>query len=155
MLRVLKPGGLAYFAGVPNYNSLAIRWGLSDFEHNCPPSHVNFFTTDTMGKLLRSSDVQQAIASTRVRAYGCPFLYDVYRPFARLRQRVVSRRNSYKDRPRVPGRSSERSIGRRVVGNAAVFFYYVFGRPWEVGDKLEALVCTKSQARDDLRDSDV
>lgn len=51
LLRVLKPGGLLYI-DVPNYNTLPIRLNKDDFMLNEPPQHVNYFTPDTLKKLL-------------------------------------------------------------------------------------------------------
>lgn len=44
VMEKLKKDGIAFFCGIPNYGSLAVKLGLASFESNVPPRHVSFFT---------------------------------------------------------------------------------------------------------------
>ena len=40
---------------VPNYRSLSIVCGVDDFELNMPPQHINYFSAESLYKLVSSS----------------------------------------------------------------------------------------------------
>jgi SAM-dependent methyltransferase len=49
--RILRPGGLLY-VDVPNYRCLSIACGVDDFELNMPPQHINYFSAESLYKLV-------------------------------------------------------------------------------------------------------
>jgi SAM-dependent methyltransferase len=51
--RLLRPGGILYL-DVPNYRSLTIRVGKDDFMLNEPPQHLNYFSPQSMCRLLQA-----------------------------------------------------------------------------------------------------
>jgi len=61
ILGVVKPGGLAYFSGMPNYGSLSVRLKVSDFRNNKPPQHVNYFTYQSIRKLFSRPEIADKI----------------------------------------------------------------------------------------------
>ncbi|HVE77811.1 MAG TPA: class I SAM-dependent methyltransferase [Gemmatimonadaceae bacterium] len=134
VLRVLKPGGQAYFAGMPNYGSLSVRAGLSAFHHNRPPRHANWFTPRTLRRLFAHPAIRPGVARLSVRTYGIPELHRLYAvALARLRG---SRHRGGGPLLRGPanGGASQRVLRWLVQLN------YHGGRPLGVGDKLELVV---------------
>ncbi len=89
ILRVLRPGGVAHFAGIPNYGSWAVRLGLSRFYHNVPPWHANFFTPATVRRLFARPDVAPLVGTLRVISYGVPGFYQTYQRVKRAARRVL------------------------------------------------------------------
>lgn len=133
ILRVLKPGGRAYVAGMPNYGSLAVRLGLSAFAHNLPPRHVNYFTRASLQNLLAMPGIRERAGRARVSSYGVPELHG-------LLERLGRRRGSRPacGRPERPAR--ERAARLDALRRAAVEANYRLGRALDLGDKLEVEV---------------
>jgi SAM-dependent methyltransferase len=132
VLRILKPGGCAYF-NVPNYGSLSIRLGFGSFRSNMPPWHACFFTHRTMSGFF--SRYHNTLSKVTIRSYGIPEAYGAY-----LRvQRLLRRR---KDRSRPSGLTSPTSdrLGKRAMARLLGATYYHVGRPFKLGDKLEVMV---------------
>jgi SAM-dependent methyltransferase len=60
---VLRPEGLLYI-DVPNYQTLSILLGRDDFMLNEPPQHVNYFTPQSLRRLLQSAGFANIRVST-------------------------------------------------------------------------------------------
>jgi ubiquinone/menaquinone biosynthesis C-methylase UbiE len=135
ILRVLKPGGTAYVAGMPNYGSLAVRLGLSAFAHNLPPRHVNYFTRASLRNLLAMPGIRERAGRARVSTYGVPEVHGLLERFGqRFRSRAAP----------APGRTEraarERAAWRHAARRAAVEANYRLGGLLDLGDKLEVEV---------------
>lgn len=139
--QALKPGGSAYFCGMPNYASLSVRLGLSTFHSNFPPGHVNFFTAETLAKLFQFTGV--SLQKAAVRTYGVPELHRVYRGLVHvIRVRHVSApRDAHVRNPSLPCDSAgEPGSLKRALARLLLNVFYHCGRVGRVGDKLEALI---------------
>ncbi len=130
IMRVLRPGGIAYFAGIPNYGSLSVRLNLSNFRNNMPPYHVNYFTRRCMRDLFSRPDIAACIRKLSVTSYGIPELHRILN---------LVRRSS----DETPGESdmeqTAKSLPRRASAAVMVTTYYRLGRPFHLGDKLEVV----------------
>ena len=139
--QALKPSGSAYFCGMPNYASLAVRLGLSRFHSNLPPSHVNFFTAHTLSKLFQFTGIP--FEDVVVRTYGIPELHQFYRvllDFIRVR-RIPVARDAHVRNPSLPCDSGgEPDSLKRALARLLLNVFYHCGRVGRVGDKLEALI---------------
>ncbi|MEO0996820.1 MAG: class I SAM-dependent methyltransferase [Pseudomonadota bacterium] len=122
------PGGSAYFCGVPNYGSWAVRLNLSSFFANKPPMHVNYFTPGSLSRLVRT--VTQL--PFRLRTYGVPELH---------RLLYLRREREHDDAASEPDTlpAERRSAGsvKTLARKLAVRGYYWAGAPLRLGDKLE------------------
>lgn len=134
VLRVLKPGGAAYFAGMPNYGSLSVRTGVSAFHHNRPPRHANWFTPRTLRRLFAHPAIRPSVARLSIRTYGIPELHRLY-AVALARLRGSGLRGG---RPQPPG-SGDGGVSQTLL-RSLVQLNYHGGRPLGVGDKLELVV---------------
>jgi ubiquinone/menaquinone biosynthesis C-methylase UbiE len=144
ILRVLKPGGIAYFSGMPNYGSLSVRLGISDFRNNQPPKHVNYFTCGSMHKLLSRPEIADKMKTISVSTYGIPELHKLY---GLLRNAVVSSKpavktNSLNDNHPL-SKSSKSSLAAATTGIIVALNYYS-GKLFHLGDKIEVII-TKQQ----------
>lgn len=119
ILNILKPGGVAYFSGMPNYGSLLIKLGFPIFGSNMPPMHVSYFTTRSLRNIIKKTSVSKC----SVNSYGLPGFYQIYKkvPKKRKKDKLLS---------------SERKIPNRFL----VTTYYYLGRFFGLGDKLELIV---------------
>lgn len=136
VLRILRPGGCAYF-NVPNYGSLSIRLGCGSFRSNTPPWHANYFTHRTLAGFLDCyRDMLSAIA---IRSYGIPEAYGAYVGLQRLLHGAAPRRADPASPRRATPLSSD-GTGKRAVAWLLGKIYYHAGRPFHLGDKLEALL---------------
>jgi len=153
MLRVLKPGGYIYVAGVPNYGSVTVRMGVSKFYLNTPPAHINYFTPLSLGNLLLKLRKYYEI-SFRIRTYGIPDTFYVYH---RLRKFFVggkkksagrgeseSKKGAFpqikeKDFRKICAGSKDRSV-KIFLYKFLVLLNYFSGRPFNLGDKIEVLI---------------
>lgn len=137
VIRVLKPGGCAYF-NVPNYGSLAIRLGVSNFRSNIPPVHANFFTHKTLRAVF--APFADRLAGVSIRSYGISQSYGAYVWLHRRLRRLVGG-------SKTPGRSSQAVGSGKSWRSVLAWFlgttYYHAGRPLKLGDKLEAIVWKK------------
>jgi len=137
ILRILKPGGCAYF-NVPNYGSLAIRLGVSSFRSNIPPVHANFFTRRTLRTLFAPH--ANVLAGVCVRSYGISQSYGLYVRLHRWVSRVAGRSKPAAGPPRsADSRESWKGILAWLLGTV----YYHAGRPLSLGDKLEVVIVKK------------
>ena len=141
VLRVLRPGGIAYFAGMPNYGSLAVRLGFSTFHHNRPPRHANWFTPRTLRLLLAHPNIQSNVSSLSVRTYGLPELHRFYAfALARLRR---SGRRADRERGDTKQRNHDEGSTRKLLLKQLIHLNYYAGRPFGMGDKLEVAVTVR------------
>ncbi len=139
VLRILKPGGCAYF-NVPNYGSLTIKLGVSTFPSNRPLCHANFFTHKTVRKLF--SPFKDNIQKLSVRSYGIPQSYGLYVSVHRLLRRLIAGSKPHQSGTGAEVKPTEKSY-QRVFGRLFSAIYYHTGRPLYLGDKLEFWVIKK------------
>ena len=138
LVQIMKQDGYAYFCGMPNYASLAVRFGFSSFYMNTPPEHVNFFTPATLRKLFQFAGVP--VQSVAVRTYGLPELHRPYNAVTRLLRRRCG--------PATPAQAVSGPAPTAVhlggvretllTGTLAAFYH--LGRIAAAGDKLEATI---------------
>jgi SAM-dependent methyltransferase len=133
LLRVLRPGGQAYFAGMPNYGSLSVRMDVSGFHHNRPPRHANWFTPRTLTRLFAHPGIRPGAARLAVGTYGIPELHRLY-AFALARLRGSGDAPGGREPRSADGGAGEALLRRLVQLN------YHGGRPLGLGDKLEVAV---------------
>jgi len=147
IVRVLKPGGIAYIM-VPNYGSITVRLNVSSFSSNTPPGHVNYFTPQTMRRLFLNPEIAGKIARLSITTYGVPELYRIYGLFNRISLRKVAR-STDNDKGSVISESLEerkqdtKSWLKKALSSFVTTFYYYIGRPLCLGDKLEVIVVKK------------
>ena len=137
ILRILKPGGCAYF-NVPNYGSLAIRLGVSSFRSNIPPAHANFFTHRTLRALF--APYADSLAGVSVRSYGISQSYGVY---VRLHRGFGRLAGGAKPAGAAPKAAGARKSWKTVLAWLLGTVYYYAGRPLKLGDKLEVMIVKK------------
>ena len=141
ILRVLKPGGGALFAGIPNYGSLGIRFHLANFWANSPPDHVNYFTRRTMRRLFSDPEIADMVGKITIRSYGLPEIHRLYRfavrGWRKMRGKGGGDQATFAARP-AGMRSGKRF--REALSRFMVATVYHSGRPGGVGDKLEVIV---------------
>jgi len=139
VLRILKPGGCAYF-NVPNYGSVSIRLGYASFHSNAPPWHADFFTHKTLYEFF--SGYGGALAKISVRSYGIPEAYRGYVIAHQLLGRLSRGRRQRSNASKTTG--SDRTVsdrnGKRLIAGLLGKVYYHAGRPFKLGDKLEVMV---------------
>lgn len=139
IFRVVKPGGVAYFSGIPNYNSISIRLGLSQFVNNMPPDHPNYFTPSTLRALLRHPGIGGE--KVKVKTYGIPGAHQGYFAVRRLvsgkkepgRSESTNSTSTVSAQPELPAKSFYKAF--------LVSCYLGLGRTLRAGTKLEAEVC--------------
>jgi len=148
IMRVLKPGGIVYIAGVPNFGSVSVKLGVSKFYFNTPPSHVNYFTPKSFYVLLGKIKKYYPI-SFRIRTYGIPESFYIYHKFKLLLEKkgkvekmsagVVERGMTS---PQVVDYGKPVDAGRVWIafGKLVIMLNYVLGRPFNLGDKIEVLI---------------
>lgn len=129
--RFLKRGGIAYFCGIPNYDSLARLLEIANFSHNNPPWHVSFFTPRTARLTIARTAIPWSEA--RVETYGIPELNRVYDWIKSLRKR--EKREA--DPPRLEAKPSRK---RQALMKGALWLHYHAGRPFGLGDKIEIVL---------------
>jgi SAM-dependent methyltransferase len=146
VLRILKPGGCAYF-NIPNYGSVTIKLGISTFPSNQPPCHANFFTHKTVRKLF--SPFEDKIQKLTIRSYGIPQSYSLYVSVRRLLRRLIKRSKPHQSQSETAAeakptevKSTEKTY-QRIFGRLFSAMYYHAGRPLYLGDKLEFWVIKK------------
>lgn len=135
MLRLLKPGGIAYLAGMPNYGSATVRLGISVFHHNEPPWHANFFTPVTIRRMFGRPELGPLAEAVTIRTYGIPDLHWAYNRFNGLV------RGARKGGSGAPSRSAP-SRSKRLFLKAN----YLMGRAGGLGDKLEVTAVRSAAA---------
>lgn len=142
ILRVVKPGGLAYFSGIPNYGSLSVRLKVSDFCNNKPPKHVNYFTCRSMRKLFSHPEIADKINSVSIATYGIPGLHKFY---GLLRNAIRRTPRCLKDTgtdacDKPQQHSTSKSLLSVKLIETLVALNYYSGFFFHLGDKLEAIV---------------
>jgi len=126
IVEILKPGGLAYFT-VPNYGSLPIRLHLVKGRLVNPPGHCNYFTAGTLRNLFRQKSLAQQVAQVQVHSYGIPEIHGIYQRFTK--------------RGPKPAQGGEPRTSQKLwLKQLLVSVYYWSGRPFGLGDKLEATI---------------
>lgn len=128
IMRVLRPGGIAYFAGIPNYGSLSVRLNFTSFHNNMPPYHVNYFTRKCVSDLFSRPEIAACIKKLSITSYGIPEMYRIHN-LMRRSSGSTSRESDMEQKPK--------SLPRRALASAMVAAYYNLGRPFRLGDKLE------------------
>ncbi len=135
--RLLKPGGIGYFVGIPNYRSISIVLGLSRFYSNTPPGHVNYFTTKTARTLSRF--LKTPIQGVTVKTYGIPEMYEIYNlltlAFHGKKDGVSKDTVSNGTLQRKQKKSMSNTMGKSIIT-----IYYYLGRLFSLGDKLEITI---------------
>lgn len=155
ILKRVKPGGIAYFCGIPNYGSGSIKLGISRFYMNNPPGHVNYFTRTTMNKLMEQ--YRHLMTSFSIHTYGIPGIHFWYNKFVRNVIRLFSPREQSKDTsiPSIYKHSSSdnqassaaasnpkiiKKDKKRFLNRFAVKLFYYIGRCFFAGDKIEVTI---------------
>lgn len=137
IIRILKPGGCAYF-NVPNYGSLAIRLGVSSFRSNIPPAHASFYTHRTLRELF--SPYADALSEVHVHSYGISQSYGFYVRLHRWVGRLAGGSKPAGAAPKAPASGgSWKAVLAWLIGTV----YYWAGRPLKLGDKLEVVIVKK------------
>ena len=121
ILSVVRPGGLAYFSGMPNYGSLLNIIGMTDFSRNMPPQHVNYFKRKDFSIIIRPNKCSFVVSS-----YGFPGLYKFYRGIKTIRKKNLK------------SKKGKNLLLLRVL----VLANYYSGKIFGLGDKLE-ITCEK------------
>ena len=134
ILRVLKAGGVAYFAGMPNYGSITVRLNVSLFHHNYPPLHANFFTYKVLKVLFSNARISPFVEKVIIHSYGIPEVHRLYNWASNLTKR--EKRSAH----RLDSQSGNDTDKANTLVGLAVKAYYSLGRPLHLGDKLEAMV---------------
>lgn len=139
-LKRIKPGGVGYFAGMPNYGSVSVTLGLSPFYHNVPPRHVNYFTPTTLSRLFRY--LEKPPARVLIRTYGIPETHRVYNTIGRAIHRWGRAvRSSRRIRERAASTTQRKTLSK-VIAELFVGLYFCAGRVGSIGDKLEVTIET-------------
>lgn len=140
IIRILKPGGKAYFT-IPNYGSLPIRLRIVKGRLVAPPGHCSYFTTRTLRYLFTRQDYADKIAKIKINSYGIPESYGIYSWFSRKLKRSKKKPKDTASAPPKAEAKPKPDAGRRVDSKALlVGVYYWCGRPFGLGDKLEATI---------------
>lgn len=129
IMAAVKHGGLVYLT-VPNYGSLPIRLRIVQGRLVNPPGHCNYFTTGTLRNLFTQEELKEQIAKVKVLSYGIPEIYTVYSRFSKKLMPTKHASQSHKPK-------------RTFIKKTLINIYYWFGRPFGLGDKLEALIVKK------------
>ncbi len=146
IIKLLKPGGAAYF-NVPNYGSLPIRMGFSSFHRNNPPQHMSYYTGRTIRLLFNYSGQASMIEKIGVCSYGIPEMHRLMNYFNKKKK---TKKNAASDKqPESRGLAAKTdyesaSFFKRLVSNMQIWIYYLAGRPFSLGDKLEVMLVKKT-----------
>ena len=141
---MVKPGGLAYFSGIPNYGSLPVRLKISDFRCNQPPNHANYFTYGSMCKLFSSPQIADKVKTAFVVTYGIPGLHKLYgflrnavrKPAESSKQAVKNASSNNKPELQQTSKFSLPITAAEIL----IALNYHLGRFLHLGDKLEVMV---------------
>ncbi len=120
-LGAVRPGGVVYMS-VPNYDSWAARRRPERMREQEVPHHCNFFTPRDLRRLCRCAGA----SSFRIRSYGLPLAWDVWR-----KHRLKAGKRAASSCIRTQQQSPRPGWKHRLVVKA----YYWAGF-WR-GDKLE------------------
>ena len=130
VMRVLRPGGIAYFAGIPNYGSLSVRLNVSSFRNNAPPYHVNYFTRKCINDLFSRPKIATCTRKLSIISYGIPELHRIHN---------FVRKSTGKTSSKSDTEQPQRSLFKRASAAVIVTAYYNLGRMFHMGDKLEVI----------------
>lgn len=164
ILRVLKPGGVAYFSGIPNYGKI-LRGRAIFFESNGPPGHVNYFSAGSMRNLFSQSDIAGSVNAVKVNTYGLPYLHVFYRfmnNYVRRSsvktndvragtfkengmgsvdgERTGEINNSNENNNIKAAPSSNQAAGKIALAKLFIEMNYLLGKVQFLGDKIEVVV---------------
>jgi 2-polyprenyl-3-methyl-5-hydroxy-6-metoxy-1,4-benzoquinol methylase len=129
IMAAVKEGGAIYLT-IPNYGSLPIRLHLVKGRLVNPPGHCSYFTTRTLKNLFMQEGLKEHVARLRVRSYGIPEIHAVYGWFSK--KIPASAKSTREHKPK-----------QTFLKKALVNIYYWSGRPFGLGDKLEATIVKK------------
>ncbi len=130
IVRLIRPNGLAYFTGIPNYGSGSVLFGLSSFYCNHPPGHINYFTAETFSGLLNS--IKTMPRNVRIQSYGIPESNRIYNMLRKIANRgSVNLDADQKTNMATP--DYKYYIAKQIVN-----LNYYLGRPFSIGETLEA-----------------
>jgi len=149
IMRIVKPGGVAYFAGIPNYGSLAVKLRASSFDSNMPPEHANYFTRESLTRLFSITGLPEQISGLSIRTYGIPELHTVYwavEDFVRGFRSRPSETQGCDDGRRIRRVTSDvcKLALKKFFAVLLISGYYYLGRPLNLGDKLEAIAVKRA-----------
>jgi len=154
VLTVLKSGGYAFLAGIPNYASIAVRTGTSKFYHNMPPAHVNYFTPRTLYNLVRRKCAGRVLDFLDIKTYGFPEAFYISDRLKNLKNRLLEKKkrsrlskgkNGEKKKRDVLLKSKFQGKGGDKYGKyskysmcyrALIYLYFVSGVFFYAGDKI-------------------
>jgi len=136
-LRCLRKGALSYWT-IPNYGSVSLRLHLAELPPQPTPMHCVFFTGQTLRRLFTSPGIAEEVEWVKVRSYGLPELYKVWKRM-RLR-RPMTQVPDAAPAATDQGDDKRLALARSLRAKAVVRSYYWLGRPFLWGDKLEAIV---------------
>lgn len=141
IMKLLKPGGTAYFSGIPNYQSLSIRLNVSSFYHNDPPRHVNYFTQESIYRLFSNPDIAKDIEKLYIITYGIPELHKIMHFFHKFKKKNINgsknKRNLYPN-SKIP-KVLKRNQFWKLLATIPITIYFNLGRPFHIGDKIEVI----------------
>ena len=138
MIPFIKKEGFGYMAGIPNYGSLSVRTGVSNFHHNRPPRHCNYFTPQTIAAV--SQKLSSYDATIRSKTYGIPEMHRFYNWVTSFRKKKPVKKSVMTTKMQ---NSKKESPFTCFCARAFIFINYYFGRPFQVGDKLEVYIKKK------------
>ena len=130
MFKFLRKGGIAFFSGIPNYGSWAIRLHCSAFDNNTPPGHVNYFT---VASLRRAFSFIDSISSMYIGTYGIPECHFVIQS---IQNSLFRTSKDIGDKRRPP---DSRSSINGILASMIVKSWSAPGRLFNLGDKLKAI----------------
>jgi len=132
IVELIKPGGMSYFSGIPNYDSLSIRMGFSTFNSNHPPGHANYFTPKTMRRVVNLAN--DKVENIEIRTYGIPELHRL--------KRFINSKKKRKGSGNIIAEAKEKKAYRKndFLANFVVNANYFLGRPLSLGDKIEVVI---------------
>lgn len=151
ILRILKPGGLLYIAGIPNYNCISVKLNISKFHYNKPPSHVNYFTPRSFYNMLNRIGIGNKIKYLKIKTYGIPesfYLYDLVRKKWMNKNKKlprgnqnVQKNNSLQTSLVSESLQSDKILKLKIfLSKLLIVGNYLIGNPFYYGDKIEAFV---------------
>ncbi len=140
IIRILKPGGVAYFAGIPNYESLSIKLNMSKFNSNKPPMHVNYFSYQSMCQLFSKPEISGKIIKFSIKSYGIPELHRLYHSLQRLFNiEFVNQNEPTSSINSVRSNNNFKFMIKKILALTSIMGNYHLGRLFHTGDKLEII----------------
>ncbi|NQT27885.1 class I SAM-dependent methyltransferase [candidate division KSB1 bacterium] len=155
IINVLKPGGTLYIAGVPNFNSVSVRLGVSKFHYNKPPAHANYFTPESIYNLIKRMKKFHKLKYIKINTYGVPESFLVYDTFKNSwRKNKKSSIADKKSKIYTPIAANTKIISNynnrlfgfvKAISSLLVNINYFLGRLFYLGDKIETIIIKDSQ----------